>query len=103
MNIQLKRIDHSELEFFRQKQQESFTHGVLERFGTAAAAPIPSENDLDQALADCSNDIFIITGDGVPAGGAIFIFISTNAALKSLNFSANIIVKITTLLQNSKM
>ena len=50
MNLELKKIQLPEIEFFQQKMIESFQSGVLERFGDLSAAPIPPEDDLSQSL-----------------------------------------------------
>lgn len=71
MNIQLKKILPGEIPLFRKKMIESFTQGVLDRFGDIAAAPIPPENEADEALKQNDCDVFIITAAGKAAGGAI--------------------------------
>ena len=71
MDIRLKKIQAHELELFRREMQRSFTQGVIERFGTPDDAPIPSVNDLDEALDSAACDVFIITADGSAAGGTI--------------------------------
>ena len=51
--------------------QRSFTQGVIDRFGTPDAAPIPSVKDLDEAFNSADCEVFIITADGSAAGGTI--------------------------------
>ena len=50
MNLELKKINLQGIEFFQQKMVESFSSGVMERFGNIDAAPIPPEDDLSQSL-----------------------------------------------------
>ena len=71
MNLELKKIDEHEIEFFQQKMVESFRSGVIERFGDAEAAPIPSEDDLWQSARKADTDLWAIILDGVPAGAAV--------------------------------
>ena len=71
MDIVIKKITPLEVELFRTEMKCSFEQGVLDRFGTLDAAPIPPENEVDEALQNAAFDVFIITADGIPAGGAI--------------------------------
>lgn len=71
MNLELKKILLSEIEFFQQKMVESFQSGVIDRFGDISAAPIPPENDLTHYSQDANRDLWAIMLDGVPAGGAV--------------------------------
>ena len=71
MKIQLRKLQRHEAELFRQEMKNSFEQGVLDRFGDLAAAPIPSGDEVDEALKDPAFDIFIITADDLPAGGTI--------------------------------
>ena len=69
MNIQLKKIEPHEFDLFYREMKISFRQGVIDRFGDETAAPIPSAEDINDSSSD--SDIFIITADGVPAGGTI--------------------------------
>ena len=71
MNIELKKLTPGEIPLFREKMIESFTQGVLDRFGDIGAAPIPPENEVDEALKQDDCDVFIITAQGEAAGGTI--------------------------------
>ena len=71
MQIQLQPADRSGSEFFRTKLLESFEQGVLDRFGDLSAAPVPSGNEIFDALDDPDTDVFFILADGIPAGGTI--------------------------------
>ena len=71
MNIHLRKIEDHEVPLFRREMKSAFEQGVYDRFGALDAAPIPPENEVDEALKDASCDVFIITCDGVPAGGTI--------------------------------
>lgn len=73
MNLNLKKIELSEIDFFQQKMLESFRCGVLERFGDADAAPVPPENDLQRSMLDENADLWAILLDGVPAGAAVIV------------------------------
>ena len=46
MDLNLKKIQLQEIEFFQQKMVESFRSVVIDRFGNADAAPIPPEDDF---------------------------------------------------------
>ena len=78
MNLELKKINLQEIEFFQQKMVESFSSGVMERFGNIDAAPIPPEDDLSQSLKRANTDLWAIMLDGVPAGATV---ISKDAAM----------------------
>lgn len=71
MNIQLKPLEEYELDLFRPEMIGAFQQGVLDRFGSLDAAPIPSASDIDNAWQDAACNLFIITADGTPAGGTI--------------------------------
>lgn len=71
MNIQLKPLEEQNLETFREELKMAFEKGVLDRFGTLDAAPIPPADEVDEALKDPCFDVFLVLADGVPAGGAI--------------------------------
>ena len=58
MNLELKKIDLQEIEFFQQKMAESFQSGVMERFGDLSAAPIPPEDDLSRSAQKENTDCF---------------------------------------------
>ena len=78
MNLELKKIDLREIEFFQRKMAESFQSGVLERFGDLSAAPIPPKDDLSQSLKRANTDLWAIMLNGVPAGATV---ISKDAAM----------------------
>ena len=71
MNIALRKIEPHEIELFRSEMRQSFEQGVLDHFGDISAAPVPDLEDIDMSLKNTNCDIFIITADGVPAGGTI--------------------------------
>ena len=71
MNLELKKIQLPDIEFFQQKMVESFQSGVLERFGDLSAAPIPPEDDLSQSLKKANTALWAIMLDGVPAGATV--------------------------------
>ena len=71
MNLELKKIELTEIEFFQQKMTESFQSGVLERFGDLSAAPIPPEDDLYRCRQNKNCDLWAIMFDGIPAGAAV--------------------------------
>ena len=71
MNLELKKIELPEIEFFQQKMVESFQSGVLERFGDLSAAPIPPEDDLSRCSQNENCDLWAIMLDGVSAGAAV--------------------------------
>ena len=73
MNLELKKIDLQEIEFFQQKMVESFQSGVLERFGDLSAAPIPPEDDLSRCSQNENCDIWAIMFGGVPAGATVIV------------------------------
>lgn len=70
-SVTLKKIETHEVELFRQEMKAAFEQGVIDRFSTLAAAPIPPENEIDEALNDPAFDVFIIMADNIPAGGTI--------------------------------
>ncbi|MBE6363696.1 MAG: N-acetyltransferase [Lentisphaerae bacterium] len=51
--------------------KSAFEQGVIDRFGVLTAAPIPPENEIDEALKDPAFDVFIIMADNIPAGSTI--------------------------------
>lgn len=71
MDIQLKKIEPHEIELFRNGMKLAFEQGVTDHFGEVSAAPVPPENEVDEALKDAACDVFIITADNIPAGGTI--------------------------------
>ena len=71
MDIAIRKIEFNELELFRREMKKSFEQGILDRFGDISFAPIPPENEVDEAVKDTSCDVFIITADHIPAGGTI--------------------------------
>ena len=71
MNIHLRKIEDHEVPLFRREMKSAFEQGVYDRFGALDAAPIPPENEVDEALKDPQFDVFIITADGESAGGTI--------------------------------
>ena len=71
MNLELKKIESVEIEFFQKKMVESFRSGVLERFGNPDAAPIPPEDDLSQSAQRENTDLWAIMLDGIPAGATV--------------------------------
>ena len=71
MDIAIRKIEFNELELFRREMKKSFEQGILDRFGDISFAPIPPENEVDEAVKDASCDVFIITADHIPAGGTI--------------------------------
>ena len=71
MNLNLKKIQLQEIEFFQQKMVESFRSGVIDRFRNADAAPIPPEDDLFRCSRNENSDLWAIILDGVPAGAAV--------------------------------
>lgn len=71
MKIRLKKITSAEVELFRSEMKMAFEQGVIDRFGMPDAAPIPPENEVDEAMGSPCCDVFIIAADGVPAGGTI--------------------------------
>ncbi|MBE6385749.1 MAG: GNAT family N-acetyltransferase [Lentisphaerae bacterium] len=71
MNVVLRKIEARELELFRREMKNSFQQSAFERFNSQDAAPIPPENEVDEAFADERYDVFIIDADGIPAGGTI--------------------------------
>ena len=71
MNIGLRKLEPHESDLFRREMKSSFLQSISERFGAHDAAPIPPENEVDEALKDADYDIFIIIADGLPAGGTI--------------------------------
>ena len=70
-SVTLKKIEAHEVELFRKEMKSAFEKGVLDRFGNLKAAPIPPENEIDEALKTQDFDVFIIMADGIPAGGTI--------------------------------
>ena len=77
MNLNLKKIQLQEIEFFQQKMVESFRSGVIDRFGNADAAPIPPEDDLFRCSRNENSDLWAIMLEEVPAGATV---ISKDAA-----------------------
>ena len=71
MNLELKKLELPEIEFFQQKMIESFQSGVMDRFGDLSAAPIPPEDDLSRCSQNENCDLWAIMFDGVPAGAAV--------------------------------
>ena len=71
MNIELKKIQAHETALFKSEMKLAFEQGVLDRFGSLDAAPIPPENEIDEALKNSDFDVFFITLNGTPAGGTI--------------------------------
>ena len=74
MNLELKKIELPEIEFFQQKMVESFQSGVLEHFGELSAAPIPLEDDLLRCSQNKNCDLWAVILDGVPARAIFFFF-----------------------------
>lgn len=70
MDLELKKISLSEIDFFQQKMVESFQSGVIDRFGDVTAAPIPPEDDLSRTGQHENCDLWAVMLDGVPAGAA---------------------------------
>ena len=52
MDIALRKIAPHELELFRKEMKKSFEKGILDRFGDVSFAPIPPENEVDEAVRD---------------------------------------------------
>ena len=71
MKIQLKNLKPEETALFQIKMKEAFEQGLIDRLGSADAGPVPPEDEADHALSDESMDVFIITADGIPAGGTV--------------------------------
>lgn len=71
MNIKIKKIEPTEIDLLKNEIKKSFTQGVIDHFGNPSAAPIPSDTDISDTLNNSSCDIFIITANNEPAGGAI--------------------------------
>ena len=71
MNVKLRKIQPQEIGLFQQEMKRAFEQGVMDRFGTLDAAPIPPVNEVDEALQSTGFDVFMIIADGVPSGGAI--------------------------------
>lgn len=71
MKIQLRKLRSHEAGLFRQEMKKAFEKGVLDRFGDLEAAPIPPENEVDEALQDPETETFFIIADDLPAGGTI--------------------------------
>ena len=71
MNLELKKLELPEIEFFQQKMVESFQSGVLERFGDLSAAPIPPEDDLSRCSQNENCDLWAIMLDGIPVGATV--------------------------------
>ena len=71
MNLELKKIELPEIEFFQQKMVESFRSRVMDRFGDLSAAPIPPEDDLSGSARKENTDLWAIMLDGIPAGATV--------------------------------
>ena len=78
MNLELKKIELQEIEFFQKKMVESFRRGVMDRFGNINAAPIPPEDDLLRSMRNANTDLWAIMLDGNPAGAAVIEKIDQN-------------------------
>ena len=71
MDLELKKIELTEIDFLQKKMAESFQSGVEERFGDVSAAPIPSGNDLAHCIEKNNTDLWAVMLDGSPAGAAV--------------------------------